>query len=230
MNLKLAGCVLLALTVGVFPCAIRADGDPLVSINRPIHKFNDRLDRMLVRPVARFYEWAVPGVGRRGVSNFFANLGDVGNMTNNLLQGKPGEAVSDLGRLLVNSTIGIAGLVDVASPLGLDAHEEDFGQTLATWHVGQGPYLVLPFLGPSTLRDALARPIDTVLSPIRHIDHVPTRNSLYAVELLDKRVSLLGAESVVFGDKYIFYRDAYLQRREYLVHDGEVADSFDDDF
>ena len=124
-------------------------------------------------------------------------------MVNNLLRAKPGDAMNDSGRLMINSTIGIGGVLDVDSPLGLLEHEEDFGQTLAVWGVGDGPYVVPTLLGPSTLRDAIARPVDTVLKPVRHVDHVPTRNVLYATERVAVRADLLAAESVIFGERYI---------------------------
>ncbi|MBS04604.1 MAG: hypothetical protein CMQ24_18120 [Gammaproteobacteria bacterium] len=207
-----------------------ADGDPLEPINRPIHALNEGVDRIVLKPAAKTYRRVRPGFVRAGIGNFFSNLGEVSNVVNNVLQAKPGDAFNDFGRLFINSNVGVGGVFDVASSLGLPEHQEDFGQTLATWRVGQGPYIVLPFLGPSTLRDAIARSIDTALNPVRHVDHVPTRNVLLAADLVVTRADILQAESVIFGEKYLFYRDAYLQRRNFLINDGEVTDTFDDDF
>ena len=147
---------------------------------------------------------------------------------NNLLQGKPVRAVSDLGRIVINTSLGLGGLFDPASGLGLKKHNESFGQTLSVWGVPQGPYLVLPFLGPSTVTDMLARPFDSALDPVRRLYPVDHRNRLLGIKRIDQRADLLAAESVVFGDRYIFLRDAYLQRRNFNVKDGEVEDEFDD--
>ncbi|MGH1371179.1 MAG: MlaA family lipoprotein [Cellvibrionaceae bacterium] len=207
--------------------------DPWEGMNRKIFVFNDTLDNYVVKPVAKGYLAVTPDPVETGVSNFFENLGEVGNILNDVLQWKWGQAANDTGRLLVNSTVGIAGIFDVAKHVGLPRSEgEDFGQTLASWGVGQGPYLVLPFLGPSNLRDLGGMPVDSYANPIGYIDHVPTRNSTYATDLLDTRASLIAAEDLISGDKYSFMRDAFLQRREYLIEDGEVEDDFgnDDDF
>ena len=207
--------------------------DPWEGMNRKVFVFNDTLDSYFLKPVAKGYLAVTPDPVETGVSNFFENLGEVGNILNDVLQWKWGQAANDTGRLLVNSTVGIAGLFDVAQRVGLPRSEgEDFGQTLATWGVGQGPYVVLPFLGPSSLRGLGGMPVDSYANPIRYVDHVPTRNSTYAVDLLDTRASLVAAEDLISGDKYSFMRDAFLQRREYLIQDGDVEDDFsgDDDF
>lgn len=226
MKILLAACLLGVVAT----LHAHADGDPLEPINRPMHAVNDGLDKVLLKPAAKTYEKVLPGFVRAGIGNFFSNLSEVGNVVNNLLQAKPGDAMNDFGRLMINSSIGIGGVFDVASPLGLPEHEEDFGQTLAVWGVGDGPYVVLPFLGPSSLRDVIARPVDTILNPVRHVDHVPTRNVLYAAERIALRADLLAAESVIFGERYLFFRDAYRQRRSFLINDGEVVDTFDEDF
>jgi len=160
----------------------------------------------------------------------FSNLGEVLNIVNDVLQGKIGQAGNDTGRLFLNSTFGIAGFFDVARHAGLEKSDgEDFGQTFATWGVGEGAYVVLPFLGPSTLRDAPGLLLDSVFDPIGEIDHVPTRNQVYGTKVLSTRAGLLEAEKLVKGDKYTFIRDVYLQRRQFLVNDGEVEDDFGDD-
>ncbi len=207
--------------------------DPWEGMNRKIFVFNDTLDSFFLKPVAQTYLAITPEVVEVGVSNFFENLGEVGNILNDVLQWKWGQAANDSGRLLLNSTVGVAGIFDVAKRVGLSRSEgEDFGQTLAAWGVGQGPYLVLPFFGPSSLRGLGSRPVDSYANPIRYVDHVPTRSSTDATDLLDTRASLIDAEDLISGDKYLFMRDAFLQRREYLIQDGNVEDSFggDEDF
>jgi len=201
--------------------------DPWEGFNRGVFAFNDTIDGAVVKPLAKGYKAVTPDVVETGVSNVFSNLGEVGNIVNGLLQFKIGQASNDTGRLLINSTFGLAGLFDVAKHMGLEKGTgEDFGQTLAAWGVDSGPYIVLPFLGPTTLRDGVGLPADSYLNPVTHIDHVPTRNTTFATELLDTRASLLGAEGAISGDKYSFIRDAYLQRREYLINDGQVEDDF----
>lgn len=205
-----------------------AEEDPWMGMNQKIQAFNDTADRYVLKPVAQGYEAVLPRFARNSVGNFFSNLDDVTNGVNNALQGKPIRAVSDLGRIVINSTLGLGGLFDPASGLGLTKHNESIGQTLSVWGVPKGPYLVLPLLGPSTLTDALSRPFDSRLDPVRYLHPVDHRNRTFALRLLDQRASLLSAEDAVFGDRYIFFRDAYLQRRNYLVNDGEVEDDFGD--
>lgn len=207
-----------------------ANPDPWAGLNHGTHNVNDFADRKLLKPLALGYRKLVPGFARQGVSNVFSNLRDVGDAVNNLLQGKIGKSASDLGRVLVNSTLGIAGLFDPASRIGLNDHEEDWGQTLGVWGVPQGPYLVIPVLGPSSVRDGLARILDGAVNPLRYLYPVADRNAAYVLRSIQNRSDLIAMEGVVFGDKYIFYRDAYLQRRDYLVNDGEVSDPFADDF
>ncbi len=214
----------LGLLVG---CASTTNvpADPFEGFNRATFQFNDKTDQIVLRPLAKGYQAVTPQFVRAGVSNAFGNVADIATGVNNLLQGKPANAASDLGRVLVNSTLGILGLFDVASPMGLDKHEEDFGQTLGKWGVGSGPYLVLPFMGPSTLRDAVGRYPDGRLSYRRQIDHVPTRNSTFGLDIINIRAELLNASKTLEEaalDKYQFLRDAFLQRRLNQVHDGNV--------
>jgi len=199
--------------------------DPLEGLNRATYAFNDAVDRAVLEPVAKGYQTVTPGFFRAGVRNLFTNIGDVATSLNNLLQGKGGDAASDAGRFLINSTLGVLGLFDVATPMGLEKHNEDFGQTLGKWGVNSGPFLVIPLMGPSTLRDALGRPVDSYVGYSRYIDHIPTRNSTLGLEIIDLRANLLGASSTLDAaalDKYQFIRDAYLQRRLRSVHDGKA--------
>lgn len=206
------------------------DTDPWRGLNQKIHNFNDFADVKLVRPVAVGYRKVTPQFFRTSVSNVFNNLDDVGDAVNNVLQGKVGDGLSDVARVLINSTIGIAGLFDPATRMGLVDHEEDWGQTFAVWGIPAGPYFVIPGLGPSTLRNTISRFFDGAVDPVRYLYPVRHRNTIYAFRALQDRTNLLSVDGVVFGDKYIFYRDAYLQRREYLEKDGEVDDPFADDF
>lgn len=223
-NLLLAAC--LSLLVG---CASTTapKADPWEGLNRSTFAFNEAVDKVVLKPIAQGYEAVTPQFARSGVSNAFSNVGDVGNGLNNLLQGKPAAAFSDLGRLLVNSTLGILGLFDVATPMGLDKSNEDFGQTLGKWGVGSGPYLVLPLMGPSTLRDTIGRiPDSRATSYSRRIEHVPTRNVTLGLDIIRIRAELLGTSKTLDEatlDKYQFLRDAFLQRRLNQVMDGKVT-------
>lgn len=203
--------------------------DPLEPMNIRIHAFNEYVDDKVMRPVANTYVRFIPRFARRGVSNFFSNLNDITVFANNLLQLKLGNAASDAGRILLNSTVGFGGLVDVATDAGLMKNQEDFGQTLGYWGVPSGPYLVIPLFGPSTLRDGLGFATDTLTHPMNQQDDVRVRNSLFALQQLDRRVAALAVDSLMMGDTYIFTREAYLQQREYLVTDGEISDDWDDD-
>ncbi len=208
-----------------------ADKDPWEGFNRKIFVFNDTLDTWFLKPVAKGYRFVTPDPLETGVSNFFSNLLEIRNVLNDVLQWKWGQAGNDTGRFLVNSTVGIVGLIDVAQYIGMPRSAgEDFGQTLAVWGVGQGNFVVLPFFGASTFRDAAGMPVNTLVSPISYVDHVPTRNTLYGTSLVDTRAQLLSAEELISGDKYVFLRDAYLQRREFLINDGVVEDDFGADF
>lgn len=212
------------------PVMAETEQDPWEGFNRSMFSFNETLDRYAVKPLAQGYRYVTPDIAEKGVSNFFDNIGDIGNLFNNLLQFKFEAAGKTFARLTFNTTIGLGGLIDVASPMGIEAYEEDFGQTLGYWGAGSGPYLVLPFFGPSTLRDGLALPVDWAVDPVSEVDHVPTRNSLSGLRLVDTRSRLLKAEQIISGDKYGFIRDAYLQRREYQINDGTVDVNYDSDF
>jgi phospholipid-binding lipoprotein MlaA len=193
---------------------------------------NDKLDHAVLKPVAQGYEAITPGFVRAGVNNFFGNLYDVGTGLNNLLQGKPAQGAGDLARFAVNSVIGIFGLWDVATPMGLEKHEEDFGQTLAVWGVPSGPYFVIPLLGPSTVRDAPARYVDPSVAYYGAIGDVSTRYGFYGLEAVRNRANLLKAEKILDEaalDKYLFVRDSWLQRRRNQIFDGKPPKDPDDE-
>lgn len=197
--------------------------DPLEPMNRGIYQFNDVVDKAVLKPVAQGYNAVVPDPVRTSVGNFFSNLDDLVVIANDLLQFKFHQAASDTTRLVFNSTFGILGLFDVATGWDLPKHDEDFGQTLGYWGIGNGPYLVLPILGPSTLRDTIGRSADSHVDPIWQHNDVPERNSAAGINLVDTRARLLKVEKVVDDaalDKYIFIREGYLQKRRSLVFDG----------
>ena len=227
MKLRLPLAATLLFVMAVSGCATNAPkADPLEGLNRATYAFNDTVDKVVFTPLAEGYQAVTPGFFRIGVTNLFANIGDVTTSLNNLLQGKPGHAASDAGRFVVNSTLGILGLFDVATPMGLEKHKEDLGQTLGTWGVGSGPVLMLPLLGPSSLRDSVSGIEGQFLGYGHYIGHVPTRNSVLGLDLVNLRANLLGASSSLDTaalDKYQFIRDAYLQRRLRNVHDGNVS-------
>ncbi|NNC76599.1 MAG: VacJ family lipoprotein [Woeseiaceae bacterium] len=208
--------------------------DPWEPVNRGIYRFNDFGDRVLIKPVAKAYKTLVPSFMRRGVTNFADNLSTPRSAMNNFLQGKPKRGVSDLVRFVLNSTFGIAGLLDLASAAGLEEYDEDFGQTFAVWGMPDGPYVVLPFLGPSTLRDAFAQPLDRATDPLVYYDNSSVRDKLYVLRLIDLRARLLAAEGLLEDskDRYITLRESYLQNRNYVIHDGDppVDEDFYDDF
>jgi len=205
--------------------------DPYEGFNRTMFSVNEAIDGAVMRPLAKGYDRAVPLPVKAGVGNFFGNAGDLWTGANNALQGKAADAGVDLARLLVNSTLGIFGLFDVASELGLEKHEEDFGQTLAVWGVGDGGYLFWPMIGSRTLRDTAGFAVDTFADPLGQIDAIPVRNSLRGVRIVDIRASLLPADKVVDEaalDKYAYIRDAYLQRRRNQIFDGRPPRQDDD--
>jgi len=220
----LAMLVMLAGCAGRVAVEDRHPDDPWEGFNRGVFAFNDTLDRAVLKPVARGYRWATPQPVQTGVGNFFSNLGEIRTTLNSLLQGKPGNAGRSTSRFLLNTTVGIAGLWDVATPMGITAEREDFGQTLGVWGVGEGPYLVLPLLGPSTVRDTGGLPLDMVTYPVYYVENDKVRYGLTALRIVDVRAGLLDQEELIQGDRYTFIRDAYLQRRRFEVSDGELGD------
>jgi len=207
----------------------RADAvqDPLESVNRSVFAFNEFLDRYALKPVARGYDAVMPEPVQRGVGNFFSNLYDVTNIVNSALQWRWEGTLNHSGRVLVNTTLGVAGLFDVATPLGLPETDTDFGQTLAVWGVPQGPYLVVPVLGPRTFRSGTGTLADTLFFSVQpYLEDHRVRNTLWVTEIVHDRASILDAETLVTGDRYIFVRDAYLQRRAAMNNDGQLVDDF----
>jgi len=201
----------------------RDPSDPLEPVNRVIYRFNDSLDKVLIKPLAQGYRAITPKPVDRGVTNFFGNLGDVGSAVNNLLQLKFGRAANDVGRILVNTTVGVVGVMDVASNLDMPKSGEDFGQTLGVWGIGNGPFLVLPVLGPSSARDTVGLVADWYLDPVNYVEGGEVRWSLTGLRLIDRRADLLGSSRVLeqaTWDPYAFVRDAYLQKRRNDVYDG----------
>lgn len=196
--------------------------DPYESFNRSMYSFNKGVDKVVLRPVAVAYDSVVPSVVDARIDNAISNFSDIRNFLNSVLQAKFGYAGISMGRLLINSTLGIGGLFDPAKAMGLEQHKEDFGQTLAHWGVGSGPYLMLPFLGPSTLRDTLAKPVPVDVSYKDVIDHVPTRNTSYGLDAINTRQDLFKIDAILADsvDEYAYVRDAYLQYREFHVYDG----------
>lgn len=212
--------------------------DPFEGFNRAVYSFNEWFDRYILKPVARGYRAVLPSPIRTGIGNFFNNLREPIVILNDLFQGKFKQALSDTGRFLVNTTVGIGGLLDPATPLGMTRHNEDFGQTLAVWGVGEGSYIVIPFLGPSNLRDTTGLVIDWQVYPPNRIEESSTRDKLLVLEVVDKRSQLLEASDILDQaagqDPYTFVREAYRQRRRNLVFDGNPPKTvpkglFDDD-
>ncbi|MBD2858497.1 VacJ family lipoprotein [Spongiibacter sp. KMU-158] len=200
--------------------------DPWEGLNRKIFEFNDAADRYVLRPVAKGYKEVTPSVVDQSIGNFFNNLEELRNFGNGILQAKPSVAGLAVGRFLINTTIGVLGLFDVAGNIGLERHSEDFGQTLAVWGVESGPYLVIPFFGPSTLRDGVGRGVDGYTSPNRAVDPEAASYALSGLDLLQLRASLLGADELISGDRYTFFKGVYLQRRDFEISDGVFQDSF----
>lgn len=230
--------LLIALVCLAFVGCATAPGrttndDPWNGFNRGVHKFNDGLDRAVLKPTAKGYKKVTPGWLRAGIGNVFANVGYPITMVNQLLQGKPKLFARDTARFLTNTVFGIGGIFDVADKVGLHAHDEDFGQTLAKWGVPSGPYLVLPLFGPSNARDAPGKVVDYFMSPTRNADLDPAVEwGSKALEIIDKRAALLSSEATLDSayDRYGVMRDAWTQRREYLVFDGDPPEEKIEEF
>jgi phospholipid-binding lipoprotein MlaA len=234
MTAPLRTCFLLLLMVFGGCASTNNPRDPLEPLNRAMYQVNDGLDKVVMKPVATVYKTVLPQFVRTGVTNFFNNLYDILTALNNLLQGKIADAASDVGRIALNTTVGIAGFIDVGTEVGLEKHKEDFGQTLGRWGIPDGPYLQIPFFGPSSFRDGVGLFVDVKLDPIRWIwrDHIATRNSVWALHIINLRANLLDSTKILDEaalDPYEFQRDAYLQRRRNLVYDGNPPPQKDDD-
>lgn len=205
--------------------------DKFEGFNRAVFRFNDGFDRWFFKPVAKGYAKVVPTPIKAGIGNFFSNIGEVPNVINDGLQWKWGRAANDSGRFVINSTVGLLGLLDVASELGLKKSDgEDFTQTLSTWGVPRGSYIVLPFLGPNTVRGTFSLPVDWYTSPLTYASPNERVWAANGLNLLNIRAELLKSEELISGDRYLFIREVYLQRQEYLEQDGKVTDDFGDDF
>ena len=207
-----------------FPIFGEEINDPFEDLNRDIFIFNEKLDEKLLKPAALTYRKVTPQFARTGVTNFFNNLEEIDTTINQVLQGEIKYAFNDAGRFVINSTIGLFGLIDVASKMGLEKHEEDFGQTLCVWGFDSGPYIMIPFLGPSNPRDLLSRPISSFLSGTFAMEDNDVKITLVGIDALETRERLLDAETLIIGDKYIFVKDAYIQSREYEINNGSTED------
>ncbi len=206
--------------------------DPYEKSNRKVFEFNNKIDKLFLRPVTDFYDKATPEFAQTSITNFFANLDDIRISINNLLQGNVVESISDITRFFINSVFGLAGFFDVASEMGLEKHSEDFGQTLGKWGAKPGPYLMLPFLGPSTTRDAFTFVGDTALAPALSLDDNRARLGLISLDLINTYSAFTGIADIESKDQYAFLRDAYLERRKYEVNDGLSEEELfqDEDF
>jgi phospholipid-binding lipoprotein MlaA len=229
-RLRQLALVASLLLVGCASAPSANPKDPWESMNRSVASFNDKVDDNVLKPVATGYRNVVPDFVQTGVRNVFNNFADMWSTVNNLLQLKPLNTAESLGRVIVNTVFGIYGIFDVATYIKLERHPEDFGQTLGYWGVPSGPYLVLPLLGPSTLRDGASLPVDFAVSPTQYIDDIPTRNQVFALRLVSKRAELLKSGNMLEQasiDKYSFTRDAYLQYRRSQIYDGNPPDEED---
>lgn len=231
MTLRRIFLVFLLAIMTNFVMASESD-DPWEGMNRSIFSFNESLDAYVAKPIAQGYQAITPSVVDTGISNFFSNLEDVLIVFNDLLQLKPVQAASDTTRFVVNTTIGIFGIFDVASHIGLPKHNEDLGQTLGYWGVGAGPYVMLPVLGPSNLRDSFGLAGDTATGlGYTSLGQTDMQSfGLWSLRNVDVRADLIASEGLITGERYSFFRSFYQQRREYLINDGIVDDDFDDDF
>jgi phospholipid-binding lipoprotein MlaA len=218
----------LGSSLGIYSVASAAEvaSDPWEGVNRITYGFNKGVDLAVLRPLAKGYEFVTPDPIEKGVHNFFSNLADVGSLANNLLQLKGDASAHDFARIMLNTTFGLGGIFDVATPMGSPKSGEDFGQTLGYWGISSGSYIVLPLLGPSSVRDGIAKIPDSYTNVWGEVDHVPTRNVGYVVNVLDTRVGLFPLEKMISGDEYSFVRDAYLQQREFVVRDGRMDTEF----
>jgi phospholipid-binding lipoprotein MlaA len=212
------------------PADQRVEYDPWEPLNRPLYSVHTTIDNFTTKPLAKGYRAIMPGPVRKGVSNFFRNLTTPRSVINNLLQGKPKQGFSEVARLLFNSTLGLGGFIDIASMGGMEEYREDFGQTAAVWGIPDGPFVMLPILGPQTLRDAILMPLNIIADPLYHYDNSSVRDKLYIVRVIDIRYQFLTADKFLEDskDRYITTRESYLQNREYEIYDGNPPE--DDDF
>lgn len=227
---RMAAVAAVALLAGC--AATPSKVDPLEPMNRALYQVHDVLDTNIVKPVAESYVSVVPQFMRTGFANVFNNIDDLFSAVNGLLQGKPDKAGNDLGRVMINTMFGLGGLIDVAADLDIERGNEDFGQTFAVWGFPQGPYLFIPLFGPTTVRDGTGVIVRIALGPVGYVPNVPVRNSIYGVGYVDLRSQALESGSLVDTaalDRYTFIRNAYLQRRRYLIYDGKPPPEPEDD-
>lgn len=230
LRISLPGLLLLSSACVSIPPEQRSESDPWEPLNRPLYQVSTAIDKVSTKPIAKGYRKVVPGPVRTGVSNVFDNLTTPRSALNNFLQGKPKRGFSEIGRFLFNSTLGIAGIFDVATRSGMGKYPEDFGQTAAVWGVPDGPYVMLPILGPKNLRDAVLMPLDIAADPVFHIRRTDVRDPVVVLRIIDLRYRLLTADKFLEDSKdpYLTTRESYLQNREYQVYDGNPPE--DDDF
>lgn len=224
--------VLCAAGCSATPPGNPVDHDPWEKLNRGLYGLNEAVDSVSLKPVAKGYKTIIPEPARNSVSNFARNLGAPRNSINNFLQGKPSRGFSELARFFVNSTIGVGGLFDIATASGVEAHREDFGQTAAVWGISPGPYVMVPFIGPQTLRDAILIPADIKLDVLHHVDSSSVRDRLWVLRAIDLRHRALSLEELLkdSNDPYVTLRESYLQNREFEIYDGDPPVEDDDDF
>ncbi len=219
--------IIMALLLPVVACAAPISyDDPLENLNRKIFAFNNVLDTYALKPVAQTYQYVTPELLQTMVVNFFDNLSEVRNITSAGLQLKGDDVLRSSGRLLINSTFGILGLIDVATALGLDERYSDFGLTFAHWGIPSGPYLVLPFFGPATLRSGVGLIPNAFVTPVSYLEDNTSRLVIAGVDVISRRAQLLGAENLIIGERYSFIRDTFLQRREFLITGQQAEDDF----
>lgn len=223
---------LCASGCATMPAGDPVDYDPWERMNRGFYSFNDAVDSVTLKPIAKGYKKVLPEPIRDGITNFGRNLGAPRNSINNFLQGKPARGFSEIARFVVNTTVGIGGLVDVASASGVEAYPEDFGQTAAVWGMPSGPYVMLPFMGPQTLRDLALMPADIELDVLHHVDDSSVRDRLWVLRTIDLRHRVLSLEDLLQDSKdpYVTLRESYLQNRTFEIYDGNPPMEDEDDF
>ena len=222
--------VSLFFTLLILSNFTHAQDDPFEEYNRKVWAFNEFLDDKFAKPAAEIYRSVTPDVVEKGITNFFRNLNELDNTANQILQGKPILAINDFSRFIINTTFGLGGFLDVGTNLGLERHDEDFGQTLGAWGVGSGPFLMLPLLGPSTPRGLAGRSVSSVLSGTFAIEENDVRIGITAIDVLETRARYLEVETLIIGDRYSFIRDSYMQYQDFESSDGEnQVDDFVDD-
>ena len=218
------------LTVMFISMSVEATQDPFEEINRKIWTFNEYLDDNIAKPTAEIYTSITPDFIEIGITNFFRNINELDNTANQLLQGKPTYAMNDFARFMINTSVGILGFIDIASKLGLERHDEDFGQTLGAWGVSKGPFLMIPLYGPSTPRSLAGRSVSSVLSGTFAIEETDVRIGITALDALETRARYLEVETLIVGDRYSFIRDSYMQYLDFESNDGQdQSDDFVDD-